>query len=93
MFACMHTFSECCGAPRSRTFWPELILELSAPGQNKVVNIIIIYLEQEQAGDLNRYSFKKIMITPHLTEKVCKQVPVPTKLKSEPKQIVSTPQY
>ncbi len=40
-----------------------LRLPASAPGRPKVVYFIIIHLEREQASDLNRYSFQKIMKT------------------------------
>ncbi len=34
-------------------------------GQTRVVYFIIIHLEQDQASDLNRYYFQKIMKTLH----------------------------
>jgi hypothetical protein len=43
----------------------ELIFEVSAPGQTKIVYLIIIHLEEVQASDLNRHSFQKVMKTLH----------------------------
>ncbi len=62
----------------------QLRLGLPPPGQTKVCSIfvIIIHLEQDLAGDLNRSSFPKIMKTLHFNVKAVKKVP--TKLKSMP---------
>jgi hypothetical protein len=51
------------------------------PGQTKLVYLIIIHLEQDQASDLNRYSFQKIMKNLHFNLKAL-QTGTPTKLKT-----------
>jgi hypothetical protein len=44
---------------RSRSQYLKFMLWLSAPGRTKVVYFLIIHFEQDQASDLNRYSFQK----------------------------------
>ncbi len=45
----------------AETFWPEPVFEISAPApiQIKAVFFTIIHLQEDQANDLNRYTFKK----------------------------------
>ncbi len=86
-------FSDGCSYERLdyyEVFWPKPELEpvsdvsFPATAQTKVGYFIIIHLEQDQASDLNRSSFQKIMKILHFNAAV-QTGTLHTKLKSRPK--------